>query len=137
MVNGIKIKALKVIKQIIAWHCDKGKEMKEFNWETAEYPCLGKNISTHDEKVICFSKYGVGHNVDELFDVSHNWDMANFKPYTPPKPKTKLWYFEYLNSDNEWFQSNRRMTEEQAKDYFHSDKNYKKLEGLDFIEVEE
>ena len=112
---------------------------KEFNWETAEYPCFGE---ASDGAVVCFSSPSIGHTVVHTqwtYNRLHDsmWFMDDFKPYTPPKPKTKLWYFEYLNSDNEWFQSNRRMTEEQAKDYFNSDKNYKKLEALGFIEVEE
>lgn len=108
--------------------------MNEFNWDTAEYPCLGQNI--HDNRVICFSSYGVGHYIDDADDCSNYWDMKRFQPYTPPKPKTKLWYWEYLNNDKDWILSTIRLTEEQAKEHFYSDKDYRKL-TLDFIEVEE
>jgi len=108
---------------------------KEFNWETAEYPCFG--VADEVDEVVCFSEYGVGHVGRKNCYVSTTWNMALFKPYTQPKPKTKLWYWEYLDIDNEWYLSSVRKTEEEAKERFNNDKSYRKLEALGFIEVEE
>ena len=106
--------------------------MKEFNWKTAEYPCLG---ISKDGQIVCFSSHGTGHAVDDIPECSTSWIMSRFKPYTPPKEKTKLWYWEYEDRSNNWLISVKRMTEEQAKDYFYSDKNYLKIEALGCIEV--
>ena len=108
---------------------------EEFNWETAEYPCFG----IADEEVVCFSAYKVGHvskneNAHRVVGYgSTSWNMERFKPYTPPKPKTKLWYFEYYTSGC-WYKYNKRITEHTASNSF---TEYRKLETDGFIEIEE
>ena len=103
--------------------------MNEFDWETVEYSCLGE-LQNYGGIVVCFSSYRVGHNIDDVDDCSNSWDMERFKPYTPPKPKTKLWYWEVLNG-SEWEFYVYRATEEYISSIF---SEYRKLERLDFIE---
>ena len=74
--------------------------MNEFNWETADYPCFGIGKSG---VVVCFSSYEHGHVVEDT--TSHHkgeyvdcWDINCFKPYTPPKPKTKITIIKFLSS---------------------------------------
>lgn len=108
--------------------------MKEFNWETAEYPCLG---ATDNGVVVCFSKKGYGHRIEHSntsLNFCVDWCMDIFKPYTPPKPKTKLWYWEGNNSDGYWGIHGGRKTEEDIQKVFQN--NYRKLEALGFIEVD-
>lgn len=110
---------------------------KEFNWETAEYPCLGVDVSG---LIICFSSFGVGHTVtnvsNDYYDYSDKWVMGRFKPYTPPKPKTKLWYWELLDPSGGWFMCEWRMSEHDVQVKFIGHQ-IRKLEALGFIEVEE
>jgi len=110
---------------------------KIFNWETAEYPCFGVAA----DEVVWFSEYGVGHVTQQYFALrkkgyfSTTWNMAFFKPYTPPKPKTKLWYWEIMDVDGDWTMYIHRMSEAEIQKVLGN--GYKKLEALGFIEVEE
>lgn len=104
--------------------------MNEFNWETAEYPCLGKS----NNEIVCFSGFEVGHDINDIDNNSDCWTMSMFKPYTPPRPKTKLWYWEYFYN-NQWTFNTTRLTEEVAKRRVYT--GCRKVEALGFIEVEE
>ena len=59
--------------------------MNDFDWETAEYPCLG--TSEESSEMVCFSSYGRGHDVDNSENNSNFWVMDRFKPHIKPKPK--------------------------------------------------
>lgn len=104
-----------------------------FTWETAEYPCLGEHVR-NKHQIVCFSSYGVGHNIKDAKDCSNSWHMMEqFKPYTPPKPKKKLWYWEILHQSGDWFMCEWRMTENDVAKKFIGHKIVK-LEALGFIE---
>jgi len=102
--------------------------MSNFNWEEAEYPCFG---IADNGKIVCFSSYEVGQNIETL-NCDDDWYMQAFKPYTPPKPKTKLWYWEVSNNKGDWFLNTSRYSEEDAKEIF--EYGYRKLEALGYIE---
>ena len=114
----------------------------EFNWKETEYPCLGIGETTN--VIVCFSSYQCGHVIDNVGshyskgEYSDIWGMDNFKPYTTPKPKIKLWYFEYMDDDGDWSISTYRMTEIQVKQRKHNIEGieFRKIEALGFIEVE-
>ena len=102
----------------------------EFNWETCEYPCFG----IADGEVVCFSSIEIGHYIDGSSNSVTGWIMSNFKPYTPPKPKTKLWYWEFKYADgcNQWWTIfDERLTEEQAQEK--SALDHRKIEALGYI----
>jgi len=67
--------------------------MKELNWRKASYPCLGKTI---DNVIVCFIDYETGYlvkgenSMQEIGHYSYRWSMEEFKPYTPPKEKTRV-----------------------------------------------
>jgi len=102
---------------------------EEFDWKEAEYPCLGIN----DGEIVCFSNYGIGHKITNVYDNSSCWDMSQFKPYIPPKEKTKLWYWEF-NKQDMYELYYTRISEEDAEKQFGKFKYFNKLEALGFIE---
>ena len=102
--------------------------MKEFNWEEVEYPCFGINLDKTE--IICFSSLKIGHRIADGY-YSDSWNMDNFKPYTPSKFKTKLWYWEFKLSNGTWKHSYFRYSDAYAKEHF---EEYRKLEALGYIE---
>ena len=109
------------------------QDTKKFNWKEAEYPCFG--ISANND-VVCFSSYGVGHVIQEGAYIvgfySNAWNTAVFKPYTPQKPKTKLWYWELKDEDSEWYIYNVRKSEKDIKEI--GSLGYRKLEAFGYRE---
>ena len=103
--------------------------MKEFNWEESKYPCFG--IDLDKTEIVCFSSLKTGHRIDDGF-FSNKWNMDNFKPYTPPKEKTKLWYWEHKKENGNWYINTQRFSEG-TRDML-SDKTYRKIEALGYIE---
>jgi len=102
--------------------------MKKFNWKEASYPCLG---ITEGKLIVCFSSYGAGHNLGEGSCYSNSWIMENFTPYTKPKERVKLWYWEFKLSNGTWKHSYFRYSDAYAKEHF---EEYRKLEALGYIE---
>jgi len=112
--------------------------MEEFNWKEIVYPCIG--ISKEGKKV-CFSEYGAGHLIEDNNTYkkgyyTKSWAMECFKPYTKPKEKTKLWYWEY-KYDKYWNISTYRFSEAKAKKESKNGKTYRKIEALGFIYEDE
>jgi len=107
------------------------------NWREVEYPCLG--ISDKGE-IVCFSSYRIGHLTDigkrnhPIGYFSNMWAINDFKPYTKPKEKTKLWYWEY-KIIGDWDIHTNRLSEEQVNDF--DNKTFRKLEALGFIYEDE
>ena len=55
-----------------------------------------------------------------------------FEPYTPQKPKTKLWYWELKDEDSEWYIYNVRKSEKDIKEI--GSLGYRKLEAFGYRE---